>query len=97
MLEIEEKIVFKLGEHAILRTVSGVNPIYIMLDCKTGRQFNLSSLEYDILLLLREGVSFASLKQSLLKEYNQEPANIIENDLKEYLDALFTEGLAEIS
>lgn len=90
MLEIKNDSVYKLSDTLTVKNILG--EAFFVLDSKTGKQFNLTEMEYDILMFINQGVSFGEIVSKIADEYDASLC-YIERDLKEYFISLLDEGL----
>ena len=90
MLEIKDDSVYKLSDTVTVKNILG--EAFFALDSKTGKQFNLTEMEYDILMFINQGISFGEIVSKIADEYDASLGDI-ERDLKEYFISLLDEGL----
>ena len=97
MLEVAITTRLMLAEHAVLKNVSGYESVYVLLDCRSGVQYDLNQMEYEILSLVQQGVDLVSVVKLVQEEYPDKQPEIIKCDIKEYIDALHSIGLVVYS
>ena len=90
MLEVNNNDRFKLKNSVSIRNILGET--FFMLDSETGKQYNLSEMEYEIIEMISKGMSFSETVENITLNYNA-PKEQIKNDLKEYFISLVEEGL----
>ena len=90
MLEIVNDSTFKLKKTVTVRNI--LNETFFLLDSDTGKQYNLSEMEYEILNQISQGDSFKSVVNKVSSVYDA-PLVQIEKDLREYYIALLNEGI----
>lgn len=90
MLEITNKSVYVLKESATVRNILGET--FFILDSESGKQYNLTEMEYEIIDCISKSIAFGEIVDKLAKEYNAS-SDQIEEDLKEYVISLLDEGL----
>ena len=90
MLEVKNSSVFKIKSTASVRNILGET--FFILDSETGKQYNLTEMEYDIVDMISKGLEFGAVVDKIVSEYNA-TEDQIEADLKEYYISLFDEGL----
>lgn len=90
MLEITKMSVYILKESATVRNILGET--FFILDSESGKQYNLTEMEYEIIDYISKGIAFGEIVDKLAKDYNAS-SNQIEEDLKEYITSLCEEGL----
>lgn len=90
MLEITKESIYKIKNSATVKNILGET--FFILDSESGKQYNLSEMEYEIIDCISKGVEFGEIVDNLAKEYNASIEQI-EEDLKEYVASLLEEGL----
>ena len=90
MLEITRESTFIVKESVNLKNILGET--FFILDSETGKQYNLTEMEYEIINNISAGVTFGEIIEVIAKEYNAAVCQI-EIDLKEYVVSLLEEGL----
>ena len=90
MLEITKESIYKIKSSVTVKNILGET--FFILDSESGKQYNLSEMEYEIINCISKGVAFGEIVDILAKEYNA-TIEQIEEDLKEYVTSLFGEGL----
>lgn len=90
MLEIREYSVFEMKKNAAVRNILGET--FFILDSESGKQYNLSEMEYEIVDMITKGYKFGETVDKIASEYNAEKEQISE-DLREYVTSLYEAGL----
>lgn len=90
MLEITKESIYKIKNSVTVKNILGET--FFILDSESGKQYNLSEMEYEIIDCISKGVVFGEIVDNLAKEYNASIEQI-EEDLKEYVASLLEEGL----
>ena len=90
MLEINRYSVYTIKSSATVRNI--LDETFFILDSETGKQYNLTEMEYEIIDSISNGVAFGEIVDKLAKEYNASYVQI-ESDLKEYIASLIEESL----
>ena len=90
MLEITKESIYKIKNSVTVKNILGET--FFILDSESGKQYNLSEMEYKIIDCICKGVTFGEIVDNLAKEYNASIEKI-EEDLKEYVASLLEEGL----
>lgn len=90
MLEITKESIYKIKNSVTVKNILGET--FFILDSESGKQYNLSEMEYEIIDCISKGVTFGEIVDNLAKEYNASIEQI-EEDLKEYVASLLEEGL----
>ena len=90
MLEITKESIYKIKNSVTVKNILGET--FFILDSESGKQYNLSEMEYEIIDCISKGVAFGEIVDNLAKEYNASIEQI-EEDLKEYVASLIEEGL----
>lgn len=90
MLEITKDSIYKTKNSVTVKNILGET--FFILDSESGKQYNLSEMEYEIIDCISKGVAFGGIVDILAKEYNASIEQI-EEDLKEYVASLLEEGL----
>lgn len=90
MLEIREYSVFEMKKNAAVRNILGET--FFILDSESGKQYNLSEMEYEIVDMIKKGYKFGETVDKIASEYNAEKEQISE-DLREYVTSLYEAGL----
>lgn len=93
MLEIREDSVFEMKKNATVRNILGET--FFILDSESGKQYNLSEMEYEIVDMITKGYKFGETVDKIASEYNAEKEQIVE-DLKEYVASLYEAGLITV-
>lgn len=93
MLEIGEDSVFEMKKNASVRNILGET--FFILDSESGKQYNLSDMEYEIVNMITEGYKFGETVDKVASEYSAEKEQISE-DLREYVTSLYEAGLISI-
>ena len=90
MLEIRDDSVFEMKENAKVRNILG--EMFFILDSESGKQYNLSEMEYEIVDMIKKGYNFGKTVDKIALEYNAEK-ELISKDLREYVISLCEAGL----
>lgn len=90
MLEIKKNSIYKIKKSVALKNVLGET--FFILDSETGKQYNLTEMEYEIVDSISKGISFGKIVTNIANGYDA-PVEQIEIDLKEYFISLIDEGL----
>lgn len=90
MLEIRDDSVFEMKKNAAVRNILGET--FFILDSESGKQYNLSEMEYEIVDMIIKGYKFGETVDKIASEYNAEK-ELISKDLKEYVMSLYEAGL----
>ena len=90
MLELREYSVFEMKKNAAVRNILGET--FFILDSESGKQYNLSEMEYEIVDMIKKGYKFGETVDKIASEYNAEKEQISE-DLREYVTSLYEAGL----
>lgn len=90
MLEINNSTVFKLKTTVLIKNISEKN--IFLLDSDTGKQYNLTDLEYDIITMISKGLAFGDIVLTIASNYN-ETIGIVEKDIRDYCTSLFKANL----
>lgn len=90
MLEINRESVYTVRNTVTVKNI--LDETFFILDCETGKQYNLTEMEYEIIDSISKGVIFGEVVDKLANEYNASKEQI-ESDLKEYIASLLEEGL----
>lgn len=90
MLEIRDDIVFEMKKNASVRNILGET--FFILDSKSGKQYNLSKMEYEIVDMITKGYKFGKIVDKIASEYNAEK-ELVSKDLREYAISLYEAGL----
>ena len=90
MLEINESSIFKLKSSLTIKDI--LDESFFILDSETGKQYDLTEMEYKIITLLSEKTKFIDIVNIIAKEYD-EKIDIIKTDLKKYIEEMINEGL----
>lgn len=93
MLEIREDSLFEMKENASVRNILGET--FFILDSESGKQYNLSEMEYEIVDMITKGYKFSETVDKLASEYNADRTQI-SADLVEYIASLYEAGLISI-
>lgn len=93
MLEIREDNTFEMKKNAAVRNILGAT--FFILDSESGKQYNLSEMEYEIVDMITKGYKFGETVDKIASEYNAEKEQISE-DLIEYVTSLYKAGLISI-
>ena len=93
MLVIDDDSVFQVNEGVAIRNVK--NRVYFMLDSRTGSQYDLTEMEYEILDALSGHKSLREIVDTLIAEYDGD-AQEIRDDLRRYTEQLLSGGLISI-
>ena len=93
MLVIDDDSVFRVNDSVIIRNVK--NRVYFMLDSRTGSQYDLTEMEYEILDALSGRKSLREIARALIAEYDGD-AQKIQDDLRHYVEQLLSGGLISI-
>lgn len=93
MLEIREDSVFEMKKNAAVRNILGET--FFILDSESGKQYNLSELEYEIVDMITKGYKFGETVDKIASEYNAEKEQI-SDDLREYVNSLYEAGLITV-
>ena len=93
MLEIREDSVFEMKKNATVRNILGET--FFILDSESGKQYNLSEMEYEIVDMITKGYKFEETVDKIASEYNAEKEQIAE-DLREYVTSLCEAGLITV-
>ncbi len=90
MLEIRDDSVFEMKKNASVRNILGET--FFILDSESGKQYNLSEMEYEIVDMIIKGYKFEETVDKIASEYNAEK-ELISKDLREYVMSLYEAGL----
>ena len=90
MLEIRKDIIFEMKKNTSVRNILGET--FFILDSESGKQFNLSEMEYEIVDMITKGYKFDEIVDKIASEYNAEKEQI-SADLTEYVISLYEAGL----
>ena len=90
MLEINESSIFKLKSSLTIKDI--LDESFFILDSETGKQYDLTEMEYKIITLLSEKTKFIDIVNIIAKEYD-EKIDIIKTELKKYIEEMINEGL----
>ena len=92
MLEIKSDSKFKIKDSVSVKNI--LNESFFILDSATGKQYNLTEMEFEIMDLIAREMSFGEIVDKITAEY---AASIeqIETDLKEYFNSLFYAGIID--
>lgn len=90
MLEIKEDSIFEMKKNASVRNI--LSETFFILDSESGKQYNLSEMEYEIVDMITKGYKFDETVDKIASEYNAEKEQI-SADLAEYVTSLYEAGL----
>lgn len=90
MLEIIEDSRFKVQDTVSVRNVLGET--FFILDSATGKQYDLTEMEYEIVTSIAQGATFADVVNKIASEYDATFLQV-KQDLREYIVSLFEAGL----
>lgn len=90
MLEIKEDSIFEMKKNASVRNI--LSETFFILDSESGKQYNLSEMEYEIVDMITKGYKFDETVDKIASEYNAEKEQI-SADLAEYVTSLYEVGL----
>lgn len=90
MLEIKRENTYRMKTTASVRNILGET--FFILDSDTGKQYNLTEMEYEIVELISKGATFGKIVDQIVEEYSA-PSEQIEEDLREYYASLLAEGI----
>ena len=90
MLEITNESIYKVRKSLAIKNI--LNETFFILDSDTGKQYNLTEMEYEIMDCISKGMNFGNIIDILGNEYNASYKQI-QDDLKEYITSLIEEGL----
>ncbi len=93
MLEIKDETKMELKKTASL--VNAQEKAFFLLDSETGNQYNLTQMEYDILMKTKEGMSFGEICNSIKAEYDVD-FDELRSDLMAYFYNLVNETILKI-
>ena len=87
MLEVNK--VYKINEHIILR---GINKKFWALNSKSGSQFKLNELSYDILSLINGKNTLKVIFDLQLNKYNVEK-DLLVKDINDFINKALEKGI----
>ena len=90
MLEIHKARAYQLSGTVTLKNI--LNEAYFILDSATGKQYDLTEMEYDIVSLIDSGAVFTEVVAQIASEYSA-PMEQITADLEEYFASLLNAGI----
>lgn len=90
MLEINKSQAYQLSGTVTLKNI--LNEAYFILDSATGKQYDLTEMEYEIVSLIDSGAVFAEVVARIVSEYSA-PMEQITADLEEYFASLLNAGI----
>ncbi len=90
MLEINKARAYQLSGTVTLKNI--LNEAYFILDSATGKQYDLTEMEYDIVSLIDSGAVFTEVVAQIASEYSA-PMEQITADLEEYFASLLNAGI----
>lgn len=90
MLEIKDITTFSLKSSLTLKNILGET--YFLLDSETGKQYDLTELEYQIVYLISKSAKFIDIVNEIANEYDEQK-NIIKQDVREYIEEMVNAGL----
>ncbi len=90
MLQITENTIFSISPNVTIKNILGKT--FFMLDKNSGKQYDLTELEYDILNMMQKQYSFVKIKEIICKEYDI-AFKQAETDIKEYVESLYENRL----
>lgn len=90
MLEIRENNIFEINKNVSLKNING--EVYFILNSDSGKQYNLTEMEYEIVDMLAKGCTTCEIVDNIASKYNEKKEQII-IDLTEYIDSLLEAGL----
>lgn len=93
MLVVNGESVFQINQGVSVHNIKDV--AYFMLDSRTGAQYDLTEIEYLILIRIARHVSLRKIAAELEKTYNAHKQEI-EEDLKDYAAQLLDNGLISV-
>lgn len=88
MLEVNK--VYRLSETVTIKNI--LNETFFLLDSNSGKQYNLTEMEFEIVNMLMGGKSIKEIQMYLLSKYDAGEKQI-ENDLMEYICDLISANL----
>ena len=90
MLAIAQTQIFEIKSTVTVKNI--LDETFFMLDCETGKQYNLTDMEYEIVNSIKLGKTFGDIVGEISAQYDADTIQI-ESDLREYFTALFEAGL----
>lgn len=90
MLEIREDSIFEMKKNASIRNILGET--FFILDSESGKQYNLSEMEYEIVDMVAKGYKFVEIVAKITSEYKAKKEQV-STDLSEYVISLYEAGL----
>lgn len=86
MLEVNNNTEFLFKNKVIIKNIS--DEVFFMLDSTTGKQYDLTEMEYEILCKIDKESSFETIIKWIQEEYTDINEAEIIRDIKEYLSEL---------
>lgn len=90
MLEVTSDSTFKIKETVSVKNI--LNESFFILDSSTGKQYDLTEMEFEIVDSIDKGITFGEIVNKIATEYSMSTKQI-KNDLTEYFTSLFEAGL----
>lgn len=90
MLEVTLDSTFKIKETVSVKNI--LNESFFILDSSTGKQYDLTEMEFEIVDSIDKGITFGEIVNKIATEYSMSTKQI-KNDLTEYFTSLFEAGL----
>ena len=90
MLEINNDNIFTIKNTVSIKNM--LNKSFFILDSDTGKQYNLTEVEYDIIILISKLLPFGKIVDIISSEYNVSKEQI-KTDLVDYFNSLLNEGI----
>lgn len=85
MLEVTSDSTFKIKDTVSVKNI--LNESFFILDSATGKQYDLTEMEFEIVDSIAKGITFGEIVNKISTEYSM-PTKQIENDLTEYFISL---------
>lgn len=90
MLEVTSDSKFKIKDTVSVKNI--LNETFFILDSATGKQYDLTEMEFEIVDSIANGITFGEIVDKIATEYSMSTKQI-EDDLTEYFTSLFEAGL----